>query len=502
MKKISAILLLFLSMSTLVKSQNVDDALRYSQLFYGGTARFLSMGGAFTALGGDISSLSQNPAGLGVFRSSEFTITPQLYHIKTTSELFANQSMDYLYNFNLGQAGIVANLINNNSESGLITLNLGYSFNRSNSFKQSLISEGTSDNSSLLDLWSDMGYGWNRDELEANVAEAFLGWGTYLIDSLPGSNTEYGTVYSNYGDNSGSYGQFMRRIITTDGFSGEHAISIGGNYSNKLFLGATFGITRINYESKYEHLESVETPRYSGRYGTDGFTDFNYSFYYQNIATGYSLKLGVIYKPIENLRLGFAFHSPTFYRIDEYIDDEISAYFEGNYLPNPPDYESIRFNYALTTPFRIIGGAAFQLKKFALFSADYEFIDYSTAKFSETGDEFDYTDKNHEIRNSLRPVTNLRLGAEFRLSNLYLRGGYGFYGRPWASGELNEDQLWNTISCGIGFRENNIFADLGFSRMTDSEHNILYDSSVETVIANNHITKNMFTVTFGYKFGY
>ena len=68
-----------------VIAQNVDDALRYSQIFYGGTARFMSMGGAFTALGGDISSLSQNPAGLGVFRSSELTITPQLFHIKTNA---------------------------------------------------------------------------------------------------------------------------------------------------------------------------------------------------------------------------------------------------------------------------------------------------------------------------------------------------------------------------------------------------------------------------------
>jgi len=149
-----------------------------------------------------------------------------------------------------------------------------------------------------------------------------------------------------------------------------------------------------------------------------------------------------------------------------------------------------------------MGGAAFQLKKFALFSADLEFIDYSTAKFSETGDDYDYTDKNHEIRNSLQPVTNIRLGAEFRLSNVYLRGGYGFYGRPWDAGELNDGQSWNTISFGLGFREKNIFADLGFSRMTNYEQNILYDSSVETVVANNYIVKNMFTVTLGYKFGY
>ena len=114
-------------MFTGVKSQNVDDALRYSQIFYGGTARFMSMGGAFTALGGDISSISQNPAGIGVFRSSEITLTPQLYHINTSSN-FYGISNDYLYNFNLNQAGIVNSFISNNKETGLISLNMGYSF--------------------------------------------------------------------------------------------------------------------------------------------------------------------------------------------------------------------------------------------------------------------------------------------------------------------------------------------------------------------------------------
>jgi hypothetical protein len=67
MKKISIIILAVLAIGSSVFAQTVDDALRYSQIFYGGTARFMSMGGAFTALGGDMSSLSQNPGGLGVY---------------------------------------------------------------------------------------------------------------------------------------------------------------------------------------------------------------------------------------------------------------------------------------------------------------------------------------------------------------------------------------------------------------------------------------------------
>ena len=87
MKKIGLIFIIALFILPGIYAQKIEDALRNSQVFYYGTARFMGMGGAFTALGGDLSSLSQNPAGLGVFRSSEVSITPQLFHIKTSADI-------------------------------------------------------------------------------------------------------------------------------------------------------------------------------------------------------------------------------------------------------------------------------------------------------------------------------------------------------------------------------------------------------------------------------
>jgi len=139
-----------------ITAQNVDDALRYSQIFYGGTARFMSMGGAFTALGGDISSLSQNPAGIGVFRASEITLTPQLFQINSKAG-FNGTATDNLSNFNLNQIGIVSNLISNGKESGLLSLNIGYSFMRTNNYNQSIIIKGVNNNSSMADYWAALG---------------------------------------------------------------------------------------------------------------------------------------------------------------------------------------------------------------------------------------------------------------------------------------------------------------------------------------------------------
>ncbi len=498
MKKLALILITSISILISAGAQNVDDALRYSQIFYSGTARFNSMGGAFTALGGDLSALSLNPAGLGLFRSSEISITPQLFNFKSSASLFGSGTNDFLYNFNLGQAGIVANIINNEKDNGLISLNFGYSYNKLNNYNQSITLQGKSTNSSLLDYFAWESDGYTKGQLADKVPDAFLAWDTWLIDTLSGSSTQYGTIYSNYGDNLPSvYGQTMKRIITTTGYTGEHALSVGGNYSNKLYFGATLGITRLSYSDQYQHSETTDASLPSK------FTDFSYNFYFHDYGTGYNVKFGLIYKPIDILRIGFAFHSPTYFRINEEISDNITSYFSDRVDPYKSNNSTTRFQYALTTPFRADFGAALQIKKLALLSADYEYVNYATARFSQTGDGYDYSAKNSEIKNTLQAANNLRLGAEVRLNNLYLRGGYAYYGKAFNSSDLNSDLHYNSISLGVGFRERNIYADLGFSRLSNSRNYIVYDvPGLEEVLSNLDLNRNVVSVTFGYKFGY
>ena len=499
MKRISFVILIILSLSSGVTAQNVDDALRYSQIFYGGTARFMSMGGAFTALGGDISTLSQNPAGIGVFRASELTLSPQLFH-NTTKAGFYGRNTDFIYNFNLSQAGIVSNLISNSS--GLISLNVGYSFNKTNNLNQTVRIQGFNTNSSMADFWEqnvnfrNNGSGVYFEDLLGNNGP----YETFVIDTVTGSGgNQYGTVFSRYGDNPSSvYGQNVRRLITNEGYTGEHAISIGGNYENKVFFGFTVGINKIKYTGHYEHLESVD-PSYQGT-----FEDFTYTDHFENKGTGFSLKAGVIVKPIEAIRIGVAFHSPTWYRIDEYLYDSYSSNFTGfetaTFTSNPSRYE-----YALATPFRALAGIGIQIGKIGLISADYEFVDYSTVKFSETGDDYDYSVKNLELRNSFSAAHNLRFGGELRLDKLYLRGGYGYYGKAFAEGDANDELDYRSISAGIGFREKRVSIDFGFTNYMYDQNYLLYPlsgSSFNPASAILSSDKNMFTLTLGYKFGY
>jgi hypothetical protein len=490
MKKIGFVIIIFLSLSVGLSAQNVDDVLRYSQSFYGGTSRFMSMGGAFTAIGGDISTLSQNPAGLGLFRSSELTVSPQLMHINTDASWSYGNANDYIYKFNLSQAGIVSNLVK--KESGLISLNFGYSFNKSNNLNQSIRIQGLNTHSSMADSWANSSEGVYFSDLVDAPGIAFDAW---VIDTLRNAGgSAYGTAFSNYGDDPSSvYGQTVRRLISYDGYTGEHAVSIGGNYNNKVYFGATLGINKIKFSSHYEHLERANSNL------TSGLENFVFTDHFENTGTGYSLKIGAIFKPIEILRIGVAFHSPTWYTINEYFYESISS----NLVNEVLEVEPQRYQYGLSTPFRALAGAAVQVGKMGLISADYEFVDYRTARFYETGDGFDYSEKNLEIKNTLQSAHNIKLGGELRMNKLYLRGGYGYYGRVFQSGEDNQDLNYNSLSAGVGFREQRVSIDFGFTTTYWDQSYILYPLDSEfPAAASLNTNKNMFTLTLGYKFGY
>jgi hypothetical protein len=439
--------------------------------------------------------LSQNPAGIGVFRASEMTVTPQLNYINTTSG-FHGTTTDYLNNFNLSQAGFVSNVVSNNTTTGLIKLNFGYSFNKTNNMHSSTRIQGINNTSSMADYWTGVSEGTKYYDLSGPEGIAYDTW---IIDTITGTNgRSYGTVFSNYGDNPPSkYGQSVSRLISNDGFAGEHAISMGGNYSDKVYFGATFGISQMRYTSQFQHTETANDPMASQ------FKNFNYLDYYEDKGTGYSFKLGAIIKPVETLRIGIAFHSPVWYHIDEYFFETLSSNFtDGNRYESSND--PMRFSYALTTPFRLLGGLALQIKKVALLSADYEYVDYKMAKFSETGDGYNYSTKNDAISNSLRSTSNFRVGGEIRFNKLYLRSGYGYYGKAFEQSEDNANMDYNAISGGIGFREKSFSLDFGYTHMSSSQVYYLYplDDTFEAARANISTDQNMFTLTFGYKFGY
>jgi hypothetical protein len=189
------------------------------------------------------------------------------------------------------------------------------------------------------------------------------------------------------------------------------------------------------------------------------------------------------------------------YWINEYLNDNIVTHITGK--NDQVENKAAWFKYRLRTPFRTTIGVAYQVKKLGVISAEYEFVDYGMAKFSVTGsDEYDYTTKNQAIKNTLKSASNIRVGAEARLRKLYFRGGYSYYGKVYRAGDINENVSYSSFSGGAGFREQNIYVDFGYTRMMNPKNYILYAAYNESPTSYNDITRNIFTVSFGYKFGY
>jgi len=299
MKRSLIILFLVLTVFAGAKSQNIDDALRYSRIFYNGSARFNAMGGAFTSLGADLSSINMNPAGTGMFRTFEMSFSPQLQYHNTTTSFNNSLSTGYYYNFGLGHAGLVWPIISNNTSTGLINLNFAYSYSNTNLFYEQTIIQGVSENSSMADYWARVSEGTYYKDLKWGEGIAYDAW---ITDTITGSGaTSYGTIFSAYGDNGYStYGQTQRRIISNYGYSGDHSFSIGGNVSDKIFFGTTFSISALHYTGHYEHLEAD----YDNV--INDFKNFTYIDHFDAKGTGYSLKFGAVFKPVDLLRIGVA----------------------------------------------------------------------------------------------------------------------------------------------------------------------------------------------------
>ncbi len=446
-----------------IQAQNEADALRYSQNFYGGTARAISMGGAFGALGGDFSNASLNPAGLGVYRSTELTFTPTLIYDNTSTSYLDETRTDNQYQFAINNLGFVHTNLTGKDEGWVgVTFGIGYNqlnnFNR-NTMMNGIMVAGSPESSTFLDNFTNNA----NNDVWSDFYED-LAW---RADLMP-----YDSIGGEYWNdiNDADYGQTQRRRIQESGSMGEYAFSIGANYGNRLYIGGTFGIHRLRYTSFTSHFEEDDARI------IPYFNSFTFNESLDARGTGYTFKAGVIFRPISLIRIGAAFHIPTFYKIREDFYTDIASTFDDADLSDIYERSPLNeFEYWLRTPYKAIGSVAFQLGRVAIISADYEYMDYSEANFDSRG-ATDYTllDQNDRIKEVLTAAHNIRAGAELHLGPMYLRGGASFYDSPYKSTEINNEN-WNiTVNGGLGFRSKNVFFDLAYSMRVQEYTYYLY----------------------------
>jgi hypothetical protein len=481
MKKRYSLLLMIFSASFTLKGQTVDDALRFSQTEPLGTARFTSMSGAFGALGGDISTASFNPAGLAVFRRSEITITPGFF-IGNTSALFRdNLNENSRNNFAFGNIGLIGTTILSEEGGGWISTSYAVGYNRLSNFNNQFIFSGTNRESSLLDVFTDQA---NRGNFDAFGSDLAIRGNLIFFDSL--ANRYVSDIPQ------GGQGINQRRSLATSGGMGETFFSFAGNYDNRVYLGATLGIANIRFNSVSNHFEQTLPDT------ANILNNYTYIEEYSTRGNGFNLKLGALFRVNDWFRVGAAIHTPTYFGLNDTYSSRINSQFKVPFTDLNQDVSSGgNFRYNLSTPFRASTSLGFIIAKQALIGIDYQYSDFSSARFGGNDPGF-IQSQNAQISSNLAATHNIRLGGEYRFDPFALRAGYSHTTNPYAD-NINRGDI-NSFSLGFGIREDFYFIDLAFARsMVSNNRYFMYSPEyIEPAIIN--FSKNTILATFGLRF--
>jgi long-subunit fatty acid transport protein len=473
MKRIILTISALIALTLYASAQYVDQALMLSQQSYGVTARSKAMGGAFGALGGDFSSLSINPAGIAVYRANEFSFTPDVFYNRTEASNQGTTTDDTKYNFNIANLGYVGTYRPGDTESGLVSFNFGLGFNRLQNFNQNSLSDAKNSPYSRMDAFAQQTnnanngngvfyqdfYNENNPYYNANIPwESKMAWETYLIDVANADSTQYNSLlYQNETVN-------QRYSIRREGYINEYVLAMGANFSDKFYIGATVGIDDLYY---------LETSTY-GENG--GFGNFDYYNYLRTTGLGFNFKVGMIFRPIPQLRLGAAIHTPTFFNLKENYHSWMSSNLDANVGAGAGSQREETphgdYKYDLETPLRAIGSIAYQFGKKGLLSVDYEYVNYNNIKLRHGSDGYDFYSENQDINNYYQSIGNIRVGGEYRVTPaVSLRGGYEYYGSPYKStvdgvSQPNSNYQHVTYNGGLGFRFGNANLDIAYG-LTD-----------------------------------
>ncbi len=509
MKKfLSTLMLATVAGTGTLYAQYAQDALRFSQSNYGSTSRFKGLGGAQIGLGGDMSSLGGNPAGLGMFTRSEFSITPEFNNTTAKSTYLGQTTDESKSRLNLNQAGAVFfSPIRKRSgadlDKGALSIVWGLGYNRNNDFTANYRYEGQNNNNSIADYFSELANstGVTQDKFENGSLEA-MAYDTYLIDALAGNGTSYQPATSQQ--------NFQQNYENRTGSTSELNLAAGLNISNQLYLGASIGLVNIRYDKNAEYLESgqnISTDPDNVEVGKDYL--LSYRVNQVTDGSGVNGRLGLIFKPTNQLRIGATFQTPTWLHIQDNYSEVLNAEYTGtgttkSYTQTPTNYP---VEYNLRTPYKGSVGASLVIGNSGLISADIDYVDYASIKFSNADNYSSNTminNNNADIQTLYTNAINYRVGGEYKLGQLALRAGFGLNGSPYKD---DDDNVFDTkfYSGGLGYRYNNYYFDLAYQRVETTNSFSPYtlaDNNPDgpEPTANVKLAKNNVFLTFGVRF--
>jgi hypothetical protein len=497
--RLSFLVLFFLISITSSFSQSgyFEDAYRFSQNKPAGSARITAIGGTQWSLGGDVSNISGNPAGLGFFRSSEASITLGVSDWGIETSFLAQGRQYNTSNFSLPNLSFVLSSKKGPFNRGAFKGGaFGVSIQRIANFntEYGFFSDEPSE-TSIIDFYIQDAVGKASNQL---IGLTNLGYITYQINPVFDKNQ---IVEGQYLPINGlNFAPLQDENVTQEGTSNQITFSYGGNFNHKLFVGGSLGIRTVNFTSNKvynEFFDSENAPLKNSSLTENLFIN----------GSGINVTIGLIYKPIDNVNLGFNFQSPTWYGLDEeYSAGMFTNFGTDGYIYNPTDaiketLFEIQENtdvfinrYRLNTPLKVGGGATFFLGKNGFISADVDWVDYSAANLDS--DDINMGPDNFEIQNRYTSTIDFRIGAEYKIDKFRLRGGYARYGDPLS--DSTYDRSTQQLSGGAGIRIKNFSIDLA---IVSQKFNSLYSSYQVLDNSGNNIgpvTEIKNSITNGY----
>lgn len=519
-------------------AQSAFDGAKVAENDMKGTARFMSMAGSFGALGGDLSTLSQNPGGIGVYRNSEIGFTLDLDIQSVTAKALGSSTTQDQTKFLLNNIGGVATFRLNSS--ACPNINIGFTYNKAASFNRAY-------RGSIPTLQNSMS---NYIAGVTNVAGPSLGmlqstntYSPYLNPDVPWlsplgydsrlisavGNAQSPNWVGQWGDDTTGSGAFAS---SERGSIDEYNIAIGGNINNVFFWGMDFGIIDFNYTAETRWAESLQNAWVANNSDVIGQTraDWNLYNYYNLNGSGFNYKLGFIVKPIQELRLGFAFHTPTWYSFDQYFYGEVN-YDYGNGVPSGYSQTNDGYDgysdFNFRTPWHLIFSAAGVIGNNLIVSANYEWEPSHAIHFSDPysnnngldGDSYSLT--NQDAKDYFRSTNIFSIGAEYRVTPQFsVRAGYRYVSSP-TKADLSDNKMevytagtrpqyvlsdaTNYITAGLGYRYKKFYADLAYvyKHKTASFHAYSPDPSTPSISspqADLSLNNSQIVLSMGFKF--
>lgn len=521
MKKILVCVLVASVTFTQAHAQLPEDVLKYTWGTNYGSARANAVGGAMGSLGGDISALYVNPAGLGMYRTREIVLSPGLNGFKNDGAFRGTKSTEKQSSFNLGTTGFVFGGKGNRSNSNS-NVAFGIGLNKIANFNNTVFYTGQNDFSSMAEQYA-LEASNSRLTFDQMLNSSSISLGTkmaiwnYYIDSasIPGRGTELVSMALQQNMIKGSpyLVQQSQSTVTTGGIN-ELAFGLAANKNDKIYVGATIGFPMVRYTKDNVFVEKDISGNTNNNFN---FSQLNETF--TTTGSGINAKLGLIFKPSTSLRIGLAVHTPTWYSMEDTYDAEMltdlekyrSIRYQGVQRVTPKDITGTSdhsYGYELSTPWKLMGSASYVLHEVedvrlqkGFITGDIEYVTHKTNQFfssENSADKTYYNSVNNTMKSYYKNALNLRLGGELKFTTIMARAGIAYYGSPYADTELKANRL--VLSGGLGYREHGMFVDLTYAYGIQKDVNFPYRlSDKANTFANINSKGSNVMLTLGFK---